>query len=148
MKKKDYLYFIGIVLLVIMCVVMISTVLYHKIFVREPDVIQQKFVQVDLVKISSDYMQKSILLVAQVNQNIQLTPDQKLAKSQDIMKIVGTSLDSILDDYSKVNKVVVLQKQMIASDSGLPIFDITNDIESQIDSRINPDQLHAAAAKN
>ena len=122
--------------------------LYHKIFVREPDVIQQKFVQVDLVKISSDYMQKSILLVAQVNQNIQLTPDQKLAKSQDIMKIVGTSLDSILDDYSKVNKVVVLQKQMIASDSGLPIFDITNDIESQIDSRINPDQLHAAAAKN
>jgi len=148
MKKKDYLYFIGIVLLVMMCVVMISTVLYHKIFVREPDVIQQKFVQVDLVKISSDYMQKSILLVAQVNQNIQLTPDQKLAKSQDIMKIVGTSLDSILDDYSKVNKVVVLQKQMIASDSGLPIFDITNDIESQIDSRINPDQLHAAAAKN
>jgi hypothetical protein len=108
---------------------------------------QPKFVQIDLVKISSDYMQKAILLVAQINDNVQLTPDQKLNKAQEIMKVVGSSLDSLVNDYSSAHHVVVLQKQMIASDEGFKLADITAEIESQIDTRIDPNKLHDAASK-
>lgn len=106
-----------------------------------------QFVQIDLVKISSDYMQKSILLVASVNSNSSLTPDQKLAKAQNIMKVVGNSIDEIVNEYSKANKVVVIQKQMIASDAGYQLTDITDQVESQIDSKINPNDLHNAVTK-
>ena len=106
-----------------------------------------KLVQVDLVKISSDYMQKAVLLVASANQNNNLTQDQKMEKAQNIMKVVGMSIDSIINEYSTTNKVVVLQKQMIASDAGRPLYDITNEVESQIDTRINPSDLHDAVSR-
>ncbi len=132
----------NVILIILVCSLYNLATNFKKNKVETP---QFKVVQVDLVKISSDYMQKAILLVAKVNDNAQLTPDQKMAKSQSIMKIVGNSLDSLLNDYSASHQVVILQKQMIASDMGYPIADITTEIESQIDSRISPEALHNAA---
>jgi hypothetical protein len=68
-----------------------------------------------------------------------------MAKAQNIMKIVGSSVESLLDEYSRVNHVLIVQKQMLASDAGNPLVDITEKIEAQIDGKLNQQNLLNAA---
>lgn len=100
-------------------------------------------VQVDLIQINNDYMGKATKLVLEVNS--QATSQEKIIKAQNVMKVVGASIESLLDEYSKKRHVVIIQKQMIASDAGYPLLDITNEIEAKIDSKLNQQNLFNAA---
>jgi hypothetical protein len=70
-------------------------------------------------------------------QDQKLNSEQKLEQSKIIIRLAATNLQNILNQYSNNNKVIILQKQMIASDIGTPLLDITNEIENQINQQIN-----------
>lgn len=124
----------GLILLVMVIVCGYSKVISNK---------NNQMVQVDLLKITNDYMAKATSLVLQVDPNV--SEQNKMAKAQNIMKIVGSSVESLLDEYSRVNHVLIVQKQMLASDAGSPLIDITEKIEAQIDGKLNQQNLLNAA---
>jgi hypothetical protein len=100
-------------------------------------------VQVDLIQIDNDYMAKATKLVLDINS--QATADEKMAKAQKVMMVVGKSIEELLDEYSKKNHVAIIQKQMIASEAGYPILDITTEIEGEIDGKLSQQNLQDAA---
>jgi hypothetical protein len=105
-----------------------------------------KLVKVNILKINQDYTTKAVNLVLNLNQNnANITQEQRNSKAQAVMRIVGQSTQETMDDYSLKNKVVIIQAQALGSDAYAPLPDITNEIESQIDARINKDNLYNAA---
>lgn len=103
----------------------------------------KKMVKVDIVKINNDYMGKALMLITGYNTN--LSQDQKLAKAQVVMKIVGTSVENLLNDYSKKHNVLIVQSQAIASDSNAPLLDITQEIEKSINKTLDKNKLDEIA---
>lgn len=124
-------------------ILIIAIVWGYSKYILLPNDNNSRFVQIDLIKITNDYTSKAISLVMQLNQNV--TPEQKRAKAQRIMQIVGSSLEQLMNEYSVSNHVIILQKQMIASDAGSPLLDITEQIENKIDSKLSKDQIINAA---
>ncbi len=105
-----------------------------------------KLVKVNILKINQDYTTKAVNLVLNLNQsNVDITQEQRNSKAQAVMRIVGQSTQETMDDYSLKNKVIIIQAQALGSDAYTPLPDITNEIESQIDARINKDNLYNAA---
>lgn len=105
-----------------------------------------KLVKVNILKINQDYTTKAVNLVLNLNQsNANITQEQRNSKAQAVMRIVGQSTQETMDDYSLKNKVIIVQAQALGSDAYTPLPDITNEIESQIDARINKDNLYNAA---
>lgn len=104
-----------------------------------------KMVTIDLLKIQQDYMSRAVGLVTQINSNQVLTEQQKYLKAQNVLKVVGDNVQVLSDSYSQKNRVLVMQKQAVMSDLGLPLHDITNELESQIDAVINKKDLDNAA---
>ena len=129
-------------LIKLLCLILFIMVLvwgYSKIIYANGN---SKLVQIDLMKINNDYLGKATKLVVTVDPN--LSEQERSIKAQNIMKIVGSSLENLVDEYSQKNKVIIVQKQMIVSDKGNQIKDITNEIETKIDSRINQKNLFDA----
>lgn len=127
-------------LIKLLCLILFIMVLvwgYSKIMYTNDG--SSKLVQIDLIKINNDYLGKATKLVVAVDPN--LSEQERSVKAQNIMKIVGGSLENLVDEYSQKNKVIIVQKQMIVSDKGNQIKDITNEIEAKIDSRINQKNL-------
>jgi hypothetical protein len=102
----------------------------------------KNFVTIDLLKINSDYMGKALNLVTQVNANVQLSDAQRMQKAQNILKVVGGSVEQLANDYALNNNVIVIQKQ-VAMSGNIP--DITAQIESNIDEKLARDDLINAA---
>lgn len=100
------------------------------------------FVTIDLLKINGDYMGKALNLVTQVNANVQLSDAQRMQKAQNILKVVGGSVEELTNDYALNNNVIVIQKQVVMSGN---IPDITAQIESNIDEKLARDDLINAA---
>ena len=87
-------------------------------------------------------MGKALNLVTQVNANVQLSDAQRMQKAQNILKVVGGSVEQLANDYAFNNNVIVIQRQVVMSGS---IPDITAQIESNIDDRLVHNDLVNAA---
>lgn len=96
-----------------------------------------KFVQINILKITNDFTQNAISIVAKNNN---LTQADKMAQAKSLIANVAQLLSQELTDYSKKNNVVILQSQSIATDSGEQIKDITSTVENDIIYKISKDK--------